>query len=913
MENQDNLYNQCTRHLKPPNFKAGKDCIRMFMGRFEIWRDIFNQRWTNAFTMNILSSCVCDKTLLVLTSFPQIIRESYELSKQSLISHFDAGVPDNILFDKLNSCRQQVDQTVIEYFNNLLFLNKALQVPPEIFKHIFVAGLRIEIRNYLGVHFNENMSLRQGFYLAKKFETVSKSFESFGENWNQNNFIDKFSPSKLQEDGPDNFSNFTNNWRDKLPRYKVFGEYPSRYKDNNYTSNNLDQGIGNENDTGNYYKFTGGKTEIFQSQNERVAHRYNIQPRCAVVQTNLIKNAKSSCSDDYNSFTSLGRRRIRMVNNKNAVLNKDRKVSDFRCQNSNFPQFKRPCVSVVTINSDKLEEASRGKYMSTGGFLSEDIELKPKEITKTFIYGEVPKMSKIKIEGNLFARSKLVVVFEKEGVSPTLGGYLCEISNLNGYSIQLAKNTEIANIRYLQTNSQNDLIGNEKTGILNPNIQEKVDARSFRGVIDDSWKKLLKKAAQIDRENAALIDQEGGISTPMLPNINCVEKVKVKNINDQGISGSSNKLDMHSFIVSPAKSNDKVGSDNLNKLNHRRKVFEEIKLFFKFKEIEDYVNVLKAQIEEIRLKSDTEFEDFALKFKNLEQKIYMNNLGSSVSNISDNLYKDNSQAHVFVSSMKNDNGFAHFEKENQVNFSNTANAAQIIPNGDPIFTTDESVIRSTVNKKFSRCENHISTGNFCYNCGNKTLRSNDTLKTRKENKMIPKSDNTVAYTESDSCDQRKKPSLGKKYIFVNPNENADINSPDKHFSKEQDIFIGPNLTETAEIHKNINKTYPSDQDIENIGNLKVMKLIQPDFKLSLNGSRIFLPPVAVTEYLGKDKIEIDNNMNANKMESSIGSTKVSDFPTVSNVMRKISEIRNFINKSLGERKILVENILNSHE
>ena len=173
--------------------------------------------------------------------------------------------------------------------------------------------------------------------------------------------------------------------------------------------------------------------------------------------------------------------------------------------------------------------------------------------------------------------------------------------------------------------------------------------------------------------------------------------------------------------------------------------------------------------------------------------------------------------------------------------------------------------------------------------------------------------------------------MKKKDIFLNPNyistrdpvhqnrginnfpENANINSPDKQFSKEQDIFIGPNLTETAEIHKNINKTYPSDHDIENIGNLKVMKLIQPDVKLSLNGSRIFLPPVAVTEYLGKDKIEIDNNMNANKMESSIGSTKVSDFPTVSNVMRKISEIRNFINRSLGERKILVENILNSHE
>ena len=56
---------------------------------------------------------------------------------------------------------------------------------------------------------------------------------------------------------------------------------------------------------------------------------------------------------------------------------------------------------------------------------------------------------KIKVEGNLFVRNKLLVVFEKQGVSPTLNGYPCEISNLNKFNVKLEKGMNITNINYL--------------------------------------------------------------------------------------------------------------------------------------------------------------------------------------------------------------------------------------------------------------------------------------------------------------------------------------------------------------------------------------------------------------------------------------------------------------------------------
>ena len=72
--------------------------------------------------------------------------------------------------------------------------------------------------------------------------------------------------------------------------------------------------------------------------------------------------------------------------------------------------------------------------------------------------------SKINVEGHLFIRNKLLVLFEKQGLSPTEKGYPCEISNLNKFNVKLEKGTEIANISYSSEGLQNEVITNKKNG-----------------------------------------------------------------------------------------------------------------------------------------------------------------------------------------------------------------------------------------------------------------------------------------------------------------------------------------------------------------------------------------------------------------------------------------------------------------
>ena len=179
---EENLYldgvdydHNITRHLTPPKFIAGETCIRMFFIRYELFRNTFNQNWSDAFNINILCNLVCDKTLLVIFSFPPEVQNSYERTKRYLITYFSSGESNEMLWNKLNSSCQKVSQTVIEYFNELLELNKVLQVPRPILKQIFVAGLRPEIQKYLGLNMDDNMTLQQVYYLAKKIEAVEKS------------------------------------------------------------------------------------------------------------------------------------------------------------------------------------------------------------------------------------------------------------------------------------------------------------------------------------------------------------------------------------------------------------------------------------------------------------------------------------------------------------------------------------------------------------------------------------------------------------------------------------------------------------------------------------------------------------------------------------------------------------------
>ena len=134
---------------------------------------------------------------------------------------------------------------------------------------------------------------------------------------------------------------------------------------------------------------------------------------------------------------------------------------------------------------------------------------------------------------------------------------------------------------------------------------------------------ILEKVAQ-NNENVSEVVREIEISKPKLPNINCVKT---------GVD--------HNSIITPKVVNDNLVNDSVNKLKHREKVFSEIKLFFQFKQTEAYINTLKKEIENIKLKCFMDFEDFNLKFRDLENRVCTNNLINSVSNVSDNLYENN--------------------------------------------------------------------------------------------------------------------------------------------------------------------------------------------------------------------------------------------------------------------------------
>ena len=439
-----NFDNSITRHLIPPKFVAGKSCIHIFFVRYELYMNTVNQNWNDAFRVNMLCNLVCDKTLLVIINFSPEILNSYERTKRQLIAYLATGENNEMLWHKLNNRRQELSQTVIEFFNDLLALNKVLQVPSQILKQIFVAGLRTEIKQYLEINFDEDMTLEQVFYLAKKFEVINNS-TIFGKTQDCNESVGEQS------------------CKDKIPHYGVSGKYSNWEKEND-TINNLEQGIYNEKaqeiiecydnnyineffpaqfqeyERGNFDNFIDSQFDTSQNEfsHQKIGYQtrnyYTQQPRCAVVQVNkqdrnwniseikkqnttsnvfsqdtqnnlsVPRKRKINYADNYNSVASLGRRRRRMrghYSTKNRFLNRDRKVADYQDhivqQNSDIPQGKKishknkPYVSVITTKDDKVEGESNNGYISSAGVLVENVDLEPNMVTQTFINGKVEK------------------------------------------------------------------------------------------------------------------------------------------------------------------------------------------------------------------------------------------------------------------------------------------------------------------------------------------------------------------------------------------------------------------------------------------------------------------------------------------------------------------------------------------
>ena len=684
-----------TRHILPPRFVFGENCIRIFFLRFEVFRNCFNQNWSDAFTINLLCNLVCDTTLLVIFNFPPEVQASYERTKRYLITYFSTGENSEMLWHDLSCRRQKNSQTVVKFFNELLEFNKILQVPRQILKLIFVAGLRPEIRNYLGLHRCENRTLQEVFYLAKKIEIVDNS-EIFREP--------KDFKAKLNR-GKENYTK--NNLGQR--NYNESPQVRKECYDNNYINEFSARRPEYESCKFDHFKNSQFDKSLNEFSQEKLAYQtrnyYSKQPRCAVVQMrktdrdsnfseikkrnatsnvfsqekhstfSVPKKAKINYGENYDSFTSLNRRKKRMTsnyNNKKRFLNRGNEIigsqDNILRQNSDIQQEKRisnttkPYICVVTTKESSLGKVSSNKGTALAGILAEDVDLEPNRVTKAFIKGEVERDSKINVEGNWFIRNKLLVLFENQGVSTTEKGYPCEISNLNKVNIKLEKGTQIANISYSNEGLQNEVVTHENTEIFTPDETSSQVENTLNAVEDNDT------TGRPDFFNKAKV-YVGGASICKKWDKRIIEEWDKRNVEENKPVLSNNecmKIGIHEdHFVSQKKVSlkkpeiKKDGISFVNKINHREKVLSEIKIFFQFKIQEGYIIDLQREIEEIKLKYCRDLEDINFQVKNLECEIgNRNNFVNSAPNLSEDFFEKNAPRTLGVSQAYSKQGFS---------------------------------------------------------------------------------------------------------------------------------------------------------------------------------------------------------------------------------------------------------------
>ena len=208
---------------------------------------------------------------------------------------------------------------------------------------------------------------------------------------------------------------------------------------------------------------------------------------------------------------------------------------------------------------------------------------------------------------------------------------------------------------------------------------------------------------------------------------------------------------------------EKDGISFINNITHRKKVFEEIKLFFRFKTQEMYILNLHEEITDIKLRCYEDLENMNLQVRNLTEEMWSrSDLRKNSQNMLENGYENN----VY-----------HGLKEN---------------------------------------------GSY----GDQEITSNE------------------------------------------------------EFRMQQDMFIHPVYREGNE---NVPRKVEAEGELEKID---FNQLVQPAYKVSLNGSKIFLPPVK----------------KANETTNELGKC-----------LENVSQIREFIRNVSADRKKYVNKILQSHE
>ena len=138
--------------------------------------------------------------------------------------------------------------------------------------------------------------------------------------------------------------------------------------------------------------------------------------------------------------------------------------------------------------------------------------------------------------------------------------------------------------------------------------------------------------------------------------------------------------------------------------------------------------------------------------------------------------------------------------------------------------------------------------------------------------------------------------IGKRSNFVNSTSNLAENFYENNISNTQD-YCNQGVTSSDEVqmqqdnlvhpeYRQNNENYSGKIEIkEKIGNLDGNKLRQPSYKISLNGSKIYLPPIS----------ELQGN------SAQLGQC-----------IKRVCQMKQFVRKVEDDRKHYVENILKAY-
>ena len=125
------------RHIEPPLFDTSTSDVYNFFRRFQYFRQSHRQIWANDVTLNMLKNLLDENSLNFVESLPLPIQQNYDLLRDCLLDHYDKRPPLSVQWSELNQRVQRENESVIEYYGDILRLARHIQLTPEQRLYVF--------------------------------------------------------------------------------------------------------------------------------------------------------------------------------------------------------------------------------------------------------------------------------------------------------------------------------------------------------------------------------------------------------------------------------------------------------------------------------------------------------------------------------------------------------------------------------------------------------------------------------------------------------------------------------------------------------------------------------------------------------------------------------------------------------